>query len=176
MANITLRKIIVPIIILLTLVVVTYNFISAHYQIDALKKQLDEHNTSAKSRITLYENEDKIFYHLLSDDGKLWIAFTYDEQGLKDGFLVQDGLSGKEFGFNFYNFMIDGNGELTNFFYKDSQYYIATNVIITEFDQKLIEREEWIGGFETIYTLFPDGTTAINTENKGYTPKLKTWE
>jgi hypothetical protein len=162
-----MRKNIILIVLLLILVALTYNYISARYRIDYLSKQIDDHSISTKSRITLYESEDKVFNYLLSDDNKLWIGFTYDEHGINKSFWVNDDLSGKEIGFNF---MVDGDGELASFFYRDKQYYIATNVLIPEYHQKLIEREEWVSDLRTIYTLFPDGTTEIRTESGGLWP------
>jgi hypothetical protein len=145
------------IILTLILAVVSYCYISAHYRISDLQKQLNEHNSGAKSRITLYE-EDRIFYHLLSDDNKLWLLFTYDNQGLKETFGLVDDLSEKKIGFNFTE-----KGELTSFSYVDNQYSIMTNVnAYPETHDKLIEREEWINGLGIFYTLSSDG----NSESK----------
>jgi hypothetical protein len=158
-----MRKNIILSILTLILAIVTYYYINTRYRVSVLQKKLDKQNTEGKSCITLYEDEDKIFYHLLSDDNKLLISFTYDENGLKKSFSVVDDLSGKNFGFNFYE-----GGELTSFVYRDNQYTIMTNVntIIEylEYPDKFIERAEWINGLETKYTLFSDGSTDIKVE------------
>jgi len=158
-----MRKNIIIIILTLTLIVVIYNCIITRYRINILQKQLDEKSTGVKSRITLYEDEDKIFYHLLSNDNKLYISFTYGEKGLKESFSVADDLSGKNFGFTF-----DDEGELTCYIYKDKQYTIITNAYLdnvwVNYPEKFIERIESINGLETNYTLFSNGTTDIKVE------------
>jgi len=159
-----MRKNIIIFILTLTLAIVTYSYINTRYRVNILQKQLDEQNTDVKGRITLYGSEDD--YYLLSEDHKLYIPFTYDEQGLKESFGVVDDLSGKKIGFNFYT-----GGELTSFVYEDKQYTIMTNVYLpsvwVNYPEKFIERVERINGLETIYTLFSDGTTDIKIENYG---------
>ena len=118
-----MRKNIVLFILSLTLVVVTCKYVSVHCHLNALQKQLEELNTVNECHIKFYEAEDKIFYHLSSDDNKLWIYFTYDEQGLKETFGVKDDLSKKMFGFNFAE-----EGTLASFIYQDNQYKIINNV------------------------------------------------
>jgi hypothetical protein len=158
-----MRKNIIIFTLTLTLIVVTYNYIITRHRISVLRRQLDEQNTNVKSRITLYEDEDKKFYHLLSNDNKLLISFTYDEQGLKESFSVLDDISGKNFGFTF-----DDEGELTCYVYKDKQYTIMTNAYLTSvwvnYPEIFIERIEEINGLETKYTLFSNGTTDIKVE------------
>jgi hypothetical protein len=161
-----MRKNIIIFILAVTLAIVTYSYINTRYRISVLQKKLDEQNTDVKSRITLYESEDKIFYHLLSNDNKLFISFTYDEQGLKESFSVVDDLSGKRIGFNFYT-----GGELTSLLYEDNQYTLITNTYLTSvfavnYPERFIERIERINGLETNYTLFSDGTTDIKIESE----------
>jgi hypothetical protein len=150
-----MKKNIALIILTLALAVVTVICINANYKIKLIEKQLDEHNTSDKSRITLYE--DNVGYGLFSNDGKLRILFTYDEQGLNKSFGLIDELSGKKFGFNY-----EEDGNLANFFYEDEQFNIINNVASSVYPEKLIEGVESINGFIMQYSLFPDGTTEIN--------------
>jgi hypothetical protein len=78
-----MRKNIILIVLLLILVVLTYNYISARYRIDYLSRQIDDHSISTKSRITLYESEDKLFYHLVSNDNQ-YIILTNVNTGKPD--------------------------------------------------------------------------------------------
>jgi len=132
-------------------------------KINILQKQLIEDTSNKESRITLYESEDKMFYHLLSNDDQLWILFTYDEQGLKNSFGAVDALSGKRFGFNF-----NEKRELTSFYYDDMQYTVMTNIFLPDhlcIIEELIERVERINDFETNYILYKNGVIEVNNIN-----------
>jgi hypothetical protein len=154
-----MKKNIALIILTLALAVVTIICINARYRINVIEKQFDKNYSGDKSRIIiLNDGGDNKWYGLYSSDGKLSINFAYDEQGLIESFGVVDDLSKKRFGFNF---ALDGENELTSFFYEDDQYRIATNIFIPEYHQKLIERDEYFNGLGRYYTLFSDGTTEI---------------
>jgi hypothetical protein len=149
-----MKKNIALIILTLALAVVTVICINARYRINVIQKQLDENNSGDKSRFIFLEEENNVA--LFSNDGKLRILFAYDEQGLTESFGVNDLLSGKSFGFNFWE-----DRELTSFFYEDDQYRNMTNIFTPEYDLKLIERDEYFNGLGRYYTLFSDGTTEI---------------
>jgi len=159
-----MRKNIILIVLCLILLVVTCVCINAYLKLSIIERQLNKNNNEKKGSITLYKNEESIYYYLLSDDDNLIIYFEYDELGLKRSFGVNDSLSGKNFGFNFY----EKENLLTSFTYSDNNYHISTNLYIVseyiDYPDIFIERLERINDLETLYYLKSDGTVEVKIE------------
>ncbi|MDR1286277.1 MAG: hypothetical protein LBK08_01580 [Treponema sp.] len=144
------------IVLLFALAVVVYKYINHGEKINVRRPEGDDNAVAVPHNMKFEEGVENS-YAVKSKDGKFWMLFVYDSQGLKL-FGLRDYLSGKQINFNFST-----EGELNNYSYTDKEYSVGTNVA-SIYPIKLIDRLEWYKDFRIIYELLPDGTTKITSE------------